>query len=457
MTHEALPTTIVDFASAQMDRLQVPGVSIGIWHEGTEFAGALGVTNVDHPLPVTTQTLFQIGSTSKTFTATAMMILAEQGKLDWDAPVRKYLPEFRLQSEEDAARARVWHLVTHVGGWVGDYFRDTGRGDDALANMMLKLANSAQLTPCGDVFSYNNAAFYIAGRVIEVVTGEPFEAAVGRLVFEPLGLKNTFFSQDDLVPYGCAVGHLVTAEGPRVTRPWRMSASAAPAGGIVSNVHDQLAYARFHLGDGHSESGAQILAAASLADMKRKRVDAGSMCDAFGLSWMLKQYGSLALVQHGGATNGQMSAFVTVPAGNFADTILTNADRGRELHDRTIEAILEHFLGEPIPRPVLLDTSAGSLSEYAGVYIPVGSEHHITVDDDGLVLQTHPGPAMLADGQVKALPPSPISLRFYDNDRVIGVSTAGLRSKGEFLRSPGGEIEWFRWGGRIARKQATDA
>ena len=81
--------------------------------------------------------------------------------------------------------------------------------------------------------------------------------------------------------------------------------------------------------------------------------------------------------------------------------------------------------------------------------------HQLTVDPPGLVLQTIAGPGMLSDGQVKPLAPSPVTLRFHDRDRVIGVSSAGLRSKGEFLRDSTGEIEWFRWGGRIARRQTA--
>ena len=120
-----------------------------------------------------------------------------------------------------------------------------------------------------------------------------------------------------------------------------------------------------------------------------------------------------------------------------------------------MEKILEHFLGEPVPQFPTIAMDSAALSEYAGVYAPVGSEHQLTVDPPGLVLQTIAGPGMLSDGQVKPLAPSPVTLRFHDRDRVIGVSSAGLRSKGEFLRDSTGEIEWFRWGGRIARRQTA--
>ena len=86
-----------------------------------------------------------------------------------------YLPSFRLQSEADAARMTVRDLVTHHTGFVGDYFRDTGRGDDAMARIVAKMANSPQLVPAGSTFSYSNAAFYVLAHIVETVRGEPFE------------------------------------------------------------------------------------------------------------------------------------------------------------------------------------------------------------------------------------------------------------------------------------------
>ncbi len=115
-----LPPEIADFARAELERLETPGAAVGVLHKGRVYAGGYGVTNVDHPLPVESQTLFQIGSTSKTFTATALMQLLDEDAIDLDARVRDYLPGFRLQSEDDAARLTVRHLVTHHGGFVGD-------------------------------------------------------------------------------------------------------------------------------------------------------------------------------------------------------------------------------------------------------------------------------------------------------------------------------------------------
>ncbi|HMO96546.1 MAG TPA: serine hydrolase domain-containing protein, partial [Tepidiformaceae bacterium] len=159
-----LPAPILTYAESEIARLQVPGAAIGVLHDGAIYAGAVGVTSVDNPLPVTPETLFQIGSTSKTFTATALMQLVEDGQVDLEATVRTYLPDFTLQSTEDGERVTVRNLATHHAGYVGDYFKDTGRGDDAIRTIVGKMRNSPQLVPAGYTFSYSNAAFYVLGH-----------------------------------------------------------------------------------------------------------------------------------------------------------------------------------------------------------------------------------------------------------------------------------------------------
>jgi CubicO group peptidase (beta-lactamase class C family) len=175
------------FVQSQMAAAQVPGVAVGILHQGEVLAAGFGVTNVDHPLPVTDTTLFQIGSITKTFTGTLIMRLVEEGKLDLDAPVRRYVPDFWVQDEDAAARVTLRHLLTHLAGWQGDYFLDTGSGDDALAKYVAAMADLPQNTPVGQHWSYNNAGFYLLGHVIERVTGQSFEQVLQTMVLEPLG------------------------------------------------------------------------------------------------------------------------------------------------------------------------------------------------------------------------------------------------------------------------------
>ena len=130
-----------------MKRLKVPGISIGIYHKGKEWTAGFGVTNLEHPLPVTPNTLFQTGSISKTFTGTLLMMLVEQGKVNLDSPLRKYIKDFKLKDENVAKKVTIRHLLTHTGGWVGDYFNDFGEGDDALAKMVKDIGKLPQIQP----------------------------------------------------------------------------------------------------------------------------------------------------------------------------------------------------------------------------------------------------------------------------------------------------------------------
>src|SRR4051794_35077521 len=167
------------------ERLEVPGVAAGVLVDGDEEHAFHGVTSVENPLPVDGSTLFQFGSTGKTYTATAMLRLVEQGRVDLDAPVRTYVPELRLKDEDVAAKVTVLQLFNHTAGWQGDLMDSTGEGDDALEKYVAKMADLEQTTPLGATVSYNNASLSLAGRIIEKLTGTTYEQAIRDLLFHP--------------------------------------------------------------------------------------------------------------------------------------------------------------------------------------------------------------------------------------------------------------------------------
>ena len=167
--------------------------------------------------------------------------------------MRTYLPDFKVADETAASQATIRHLLTHMGGWAGDLFDDTGAGEDALAKYVGNMADLEQLAPLGTVWSYNNAGFSLAGYVIEVTTGKSYQAALQELVLEPLGLKDSYLDPGDVITHRFSVGHNVTEEGIQVARPWPLPRSLHPAGGITCHVQDLLRYARFHLGDGTTD------------------------------------------------------------------------------------------------------------------------------------------------------------------------------------------------------------
>src|SRR5262249_53632858 len=151
--------------------------------------------------------VFPIASISKTFASTAIMRLVEQQKVDLRAPLQKYLPDFRLEDEKVAREVTVWHLLTHSSGWEGQ-ISPADRGDETLARFVKEMmpANK-QLAPPGAAWSYNNAGFTVAGRLIEVVTGKPIGAALAELVFNPLQLSRTVTTPREMMTFPFALGH----------------------------------------------------------------------------------------------------------------------------------------------------------------------------------------------------------------------------------------------------------
>ncbi len=442
------------------EELQVPGVAAGIYFEGGETYAVHGVTSVDNALAVTEDTIFQFGSTGKTFTASAIMALVEQGKLDLDAPVRTYVPELELQDEETAQKVTVVQLLNHRAGWQGDFFEDTGRGDDALARYVEKMAGLEQVTPLGAQASYNNASLSLAGRVIEKVTGKPYEAAVKELLLEPLGLASTFADMNDVITRRFAVGHTNHDDG-RVTvaRPWALPRSAAPAGGWSSDVRDQLAWARFHLGDGKGQDGKQVLSQGSLDRMKQPTFPLGgsALGDFVGISWLIKDVDGVRLVGHGGTTNGQLSAFQLVPERGFAVVVLTNSGNGGQLHHKVVEWALERCLGIKDAEPEPLALTEEQLQEFTGEFKAIGSTAHITVADGKLSVKVEPDPEMLKkireiiDGDEPEDEP-PIALDVLADDKYVIADGKAKGMRGYFVRDEAGRVFGVNFGGRLATR-----
>jgi CubicO group peptidase (beta-lactamase class C family) len=440
-----------------MKRFSVPGVAVGILLDGEEHRCAKGVTAVDFPLDVDDTTLFQIGSTTKTFTATALMLLVEEGKIDLEAPVRTYLPKFRVPDELTAKSVTVRHLVTHTAGWVGDYFDDLGRGNDALRRIVQRMGKKTpQLTPMDTVWAYNNAGFYVLGRILEEVTGTGYEELVKTRIFDPLGMDRSFFFPEDVMTYKTAIGHQALPDGSvRAARPWGLSRAANPAGGIVSNVVDQLRYARFHLEGGQAADGKRLLKAATVKQMQKPHAPAGSMCDHVGISWLLDRVGGVQIVKHGGSVNGHMSEFLMVPSRRFAITVLTNGSRGHELGKTVLDWALGELIDVHRPEPITRTLTARAAGDYLGRFRNRFGTYVVTAEDGGLLMTTEPDKKLLeADPDLANLLPPPLPVAFVGKDRgvVRGDFVAGSRV--EFLRGDEGQVEWLRFGGRLSRRES---
>jgi CubicO group peptidase (beta-lactamase class C family) len=439
---QAVTATLQERVSELADELHIPGVAVGILHGEDEQYAYHGVTSVDNPLSVDGATFFQFGSTGKTYTSVAILRLVEDGKVDLDAPVRTYVPELRLRDERVAATVTVLQLLNHTAGWSGDDFSDFGDGDDSVARYVEHMADLPQITPPGFVVSYNNASLSLAGRVIEKVTATTYERAVAELVLEPIGLRETLFSPNDIMTRRFVVGHRREEDGTvKVLRPWAMARAGNPMGGLSATAPDQIRWARFHLDLGRTADGTQVVDRKLIARMQEPTVEcAGSaLGDAVGISWLLSEIDGTKVVAHGGSTNGQYTGFSMVPAQRFALISMTNGEPNGHLFNRTIKDwAFEHYLGlvetDPVPAP----RSADELAAYAGTYETAAVTIEVMVDGDHLSATFLPKPEFIeALGEDADYVEPPMDVRLLpDSDRFVSTDGPNAGERGFFTRDP---------------------
>ena len=267
--------------------------------------------------------------------------------------------------------------------FVGDLFTDTGDGDDALAEYVRLMENTEQLAPPDRTFSYNNAAFCIAGRIIEVVTGLVYETAIKQLIFEPLGMEHAFFFPKDVMTYRFVVGHRVDEEqGPIVQRPWPIPRSSNPAGGIVCDIKNLLTYGRYHLGD-----GSPMLSQESFDLMHSPHFPINDQDGSMGLAWFVGDVAGTKTLQHGGSTFGQQTQLLLVPEHDFVFGAMTNADSGTKLNDKIEKWALKEFLGLEEAEPETIDASPEELAPYVGLYSRPAMDTEIRLEDGQVIMQ----------------------------------------------------------------------
>ena len=456
MTPQPLFDQLTSLIPPAMQHLHVPGVAIGIIDGNQQFSAGFGITNLENPLPVSAETLFQVGSITKTVTATAMQRLVERGLVDLDVPVRSYLPNLRLADSSVAERVTLRHIFTHTAGWVGDYFDDAGLGDDALDIVVRRMDRLPQITPLGEIWSYNNAGYYLAGRVIEVVTGKTFEDAARELVLEPLGMSTSFFFAQDAITYRVAAGHDAVYPGderePVVLRPWWLARVANSLGGLAAPVSDMLRYARFHLGGERAEgqTGVQLLKPESLSAMQTPTVPAANG-EFMGVSWFLRDVDQLRIVRHGGATNGQTATLQLVPARRFAIVVLTNSQRGSELIRPVVKKAFESYLGIVEHEPEPIPTSEAQLSQYTGLYEGAAEDLQLELSSGALTMTVIPKGGFPTPESPPQPTPPPTKLALCGPDQALALDEPFSGDQAEFLRAADGKLTWLRFGGRVHR------
>ncbi len=254
---------------------------------------ASGVLHRGTGVEATTDSVFQMGSIAKLYTATLIMRLAESGELDLDAPVVDVLPEFSVADPEVAGTITTRRLLSHTSGLTCDFTYDSGRGGDCLAKDVEAAKDVALDCPPGTAISYSSVGYNVLGRIVEVVTGQVWDEALKDLLLAPLGVTHTMTLPEEALRFRAAMGHLGEAgQDPDPAPSWDlMPRSAGPYGRVIASAGDVVRLVRMHLNGGVAQDGTRVLSGETVALMQRRVVDSPDKwtvgADGWGLGWTL--------------------------------------------------------------------------------------------------------------------------------------------------------------------------
>lgn len=376
---------------------KLPATSVAVWKDGTLYQGAAGILNLDTQVSATTDSIFQIGSITKVFTAALIMKLVEMGRVDLDAPVKRYLRGFELADRKAAETITIKQLLNHTNGIAGDYFADDEKEDGPhIARFIDRCSQLPLVHPVGDGFSYSNVAFAVAGRVIEVVSGMSWFDAMEEMIYEPLGMKQAICRPADVIRFRAALGHLADTQTDalRTCSGKYLCMGQSPAGTTPTMAAAELiTFGRAHLDKGVSATGQRWLSERSIELMQTATADIPSpshaSTSAMGLGWMLGRHkaSGLRFVSHSGGTNGQCAHLRLFPEHNACFAVLLNRSKLDAL-TAMINQLTEATTG------VKLDTGASvaaadvdhaALERYVGHYQSYAGDYRISLSDTGLV------------------------------------------------------------------------
>lgn len=386
-------------------RHRVPGIVAGAIRVDAQsgrtqrFVSSTGVTNLRTGVETTPDTLCQIGSITKIVTATMIMQLREEGRLELDTPIAELLPGISF-AEVDAASVTVRHLLTHTSGIDGDVFTDTGRGDDALERYVSALSESRSLFSPGSGWSYCNSGWSILGRVIEVLDGGTWDASLQKRISARLGLRQFLTLPEDVMSHRYQHGH-VREPG---KRDWVLAPvstivrSMGPAGLISSSADDLLDFAAAFLRGGRGRPGAAgeaLLSQESVRLMTETHVTldaaAGAIVPRWGLGWMLNDWQGHATISHGGTTIGNKAWLEVLPDDGVAIVVFCNGGVHELAGPEILAAIAQELVGAA-PGPGTSPSGPAIEAEIddalLGSYADFNTRVEVARAEDGTLLAT---------------------------------------------------------------------
>lgn len=441
-----------------IDEAQIPAAAVAILADGTVVSHATGVLNKGTDVAATDDSVFQIGSATKVFTATLVMQLVDDGLVDLDRPFRTYVPDFVIADEDAAASLTVRQLLCHTAGFEGDYFDDTGMGDDCVEKFVPLLAKAPQLFPPGERFSYNNAGFIMLGRLVEVLRGAPYNTVLRERIAEPLGMAHFATDAYEAIRFRAALGHVPGPDGDFVPAPaWNLARSNSPAGSMLSmSARDLVTFAAMHLAGGTAPDGTRVLSQASTTAMQQPQVhlpDLGLLGTDWGLGWEYNAWDGGPVIGHDGNTVGQASFLRLVPDQDVAVAILTNGGNPFTLYDALMPRILSELTGVVVPANPAPQEAAGPAPaphRIEGTYSSSVSDSTVTVDQQGRIWLEQVMKGIFAE---MAPNPEPVELLPWRGDTLLpSTPTMGMYMPHAFVGDDGHGRALYLHTGRADRR-----
>jgi CubicO group peptidase (beta-lactamase class C family) len=329
------------------------------------FRKGLGLANVETGQAVTPEMLFRLGSTTKMFTAAALAMLAEEGKLKLDEPIGKC-----ISGLNPAIAALTAHqLLTHSAGLTDESIMSGRHDDAALADGIRKMDSSWLFTAPGKIHSYSNPGYWIAGLACEQIVDKPYADVMEERLFRPLGMKRTTLRPTWAMTWPLALGHEVKNGKPSIVRPQADNAATWPAGQMYSNVEELSRFVIAFMHDGRLD-GQQVLSPAVISKLAAPHVPRHGTNDHYGYGLSVSTERGVRIVQHGGSRTGYGSTIRMAPDKHIAVIVLTNRS-GSSLPKTTTRAMelalsLSPEPAKPNPDPQSL--SATEIFELVGTY-----------------------------------------------------------------------------------------
>jgi CubicO group peptidase (beta-lactamase class C family) len=372
-------------AREELQQRQTPGAAIAIVHDGRLiYSRGFGVANVETGEDVRPDMLFRLGSTTKMFTAAAVVLLAEQGKLDLHEPIGRRIPGLAPK----IAALTGHQLLSHTSGILDEAPMFGSHDDDALKKEVISWTDSRFFTEPGQIYSYSNPGYWLAGFLAEQAGGKPFADQVASSIFTPLDMSRTTFRPTMAMTYPLAQGHDFVDGKPQIIRPSANNSASWPAGSIFSNVIDLSRWMTAFVDRGLL-NGQQVLPAAVFSTLASPKTAIPGATEKYGYGLQVGDWRGLHVVGHGGSRSGYGSTIRMVPSRRFGVVVLANRTGVgmTRTADAAIEAVLKPGAAATPPQRPAMATSAADRARFAGQYSQGPRQITIEANGDRLVLR----------------------------------------------------------------------